>query len=233
MSDPALTESARRLSGFVSRHRWSLSLTCLSALCFEQLGRQIQARRIEGFDRAVMHWLARERGRLDTPMLLFTRLGSLKVLFSIATLSVAALLWFRRPRHASFLVSAGLGAMVLEELLKATFRRSRPGAVDLYLIKTPSSFSFPSGHALGSTGVILALLVLARVLGLRGARFALLVSVAALLVLGVAASRVYFGVHFPSDVLGGMLAGAGWIAAVTGYFFPRAIPGEHRAEGSV
>ena len=50
-------------------------------------------------------------------------------------------------------------------------------------------------------------------------------------ILGVAASRVYFGVHYPSDVIGGMLAGAAWIAAVTGWFYPRLLPGEAAGEG--
>jgi membrane-associated phospholipid phosphatase len=46
------------------------------------------------------------------------------------------------------------------------------------------------------------------------------------LILGVAASRVYFGVHFPSDIVGGQLGAAAWVAAATGWFYPRLLPNE-------
>jgi membrane-associated phospholipid phosphatase len=77
--------------------------------------------------------------------------------------------------------------------------------------------------------VLLALVVVARVIGVRGVYLVPLTLLALLLVLSVATSRVYFGVHFPSDVLGGLLAGAGWLCVVTGWFYPRVLPGEEAA----
>ncbi|HEX6765837.1 MAG TPA: phosphatase PAP2 family protein, partial [Polyangiaceae bacterium] len=101
-----------------------------------------------------------------------------------------------------------------------------PGASSLYLLSSPDSFSFPSGHALGTTSVVGGLAVVAfALLGERSWR-ALAAAVALFFVSGVAASRVYFGMHFPSDVIGGVLAGAAWVAAVTGWFYPRLLPGE-------
>jgi membrane-associated phospholipid phosphatase len=178
------------------------------------------------FDAAVAGAVSGLRGHWDTPMLLLTRLGEGESMVVLVVLSVALLLALRRPREATFLVTVGIGASVLNFLLKLAFARARPGADSLYLIHTPNSFSFPSGHALGTTTVLFALVVVAKAAGLRGSRLLLVAGFAAGVVLGVSASRVYFGVHFPSDVIGGMCAGAGWVAAVSGWFYPRVLPGE-------
>jgi undecaprenyl-diphosphatase len=178
------------------------------------------------FDAAVAGAFSGLRGHWDTPMLLLTRLGEGESMVVLVVLSVALLLALRRPREATFLVTVGIGASVLNFLLKLAFARARPGQDLLYLIHTPSSFSFPSGHALGTTTVLFALVVVAKAAGLRGSALLLVAGCASGVVLGVSASRVYFGVHFPSDVIGGMCAGAGWVAAVSGWFYPRVLPGE-------
>jgi undecaprenyl-diphosphatase len=178
------------------------------------------------FDEAVSSAVSGLRGRADPVMLALTRFGEGESLFVLVAVAAALLVAIRRRREAAFLVTIGLGTVALNALLKLGFARARPGAELLYLIQTPSSFSFPSGHALGSTTVSFALVVITKVAGTRGAWLALVVGIAALVVLGVSTSRVYFGVHFPSDVIGGMLAGAGWVSAVTGWFYPRVLPGE-------
>ena len=86
-------------------------------------------------------------------------------------------------------------------------RNARPADIE-YLIQVPSSFSFPSGHAMGSMGVLASTVVVLYAVGTP----ALLRRIATLLigsfVFGVALSRVYFGVHYPSDVIAGWVAGA-------------------------
>lgn len=214
------------LSAFFSRHRWSLPLSLGAALFFARLASELREDELGPFDAGVSRALVGARGAWDRPMLWLTRLGEGQSLL-VVVVGSGALLWaLRRRREAIFLVTVGSGALGLNALLKLLFHRGRPSASELYMIHTPSSFSFPSGHALASAAVLFGLVVVARVVGVRGAYLLPLAGGVAILVLGIAASRVYFGVHFPSDVLGGLLAGGGWLSAVTGWFYPRVLPGE-------
>ena len=222
-------ERARHIVGFLSRHRWSVPPSLLSALFFAQLASELRENELGPFDTAVAKVVAGTRGDFDQPMLWLTRLGEGESLFVIVLGASALLLAFRRRRELRYLVSVGLGTLLLDSLLKLAFHRARPGPEGLYLIHTPHSYSFPSGHALGSMGVLFSLVMVARAVGVRGAYLAVLAGSAAVLVLGIATSRIYFGVHFPSDVVGGMLAGVGWVSAMTGWFYPRALPGEATA----
>jgi undecaprenyl-diphosphatase len=104
-----------------------------------------------------------------------------------------------------------LGVAALNVALKFAFHRPRPVA---FFGATPSSYSFPSGHALGSLCFygILAAILAARVRG-RGAKFC--VWIAALFLIGmIGFSRIYLGVHYPSDVIAGYCAATVWVGAV-------------------
>ena len=105
---------------------------------------------------------------------------------------------------------------MIEAVLKAHFHRQRPAA--FFDVASPESFSFPSGHALLSVCLysLLATLISSRLSG--RARWMVRLGTA-LLILTIGASRVYLGVHYPSDVIGGYLAGAAWISALV------AVPG--------
>jgi undecaprenyl-diphosphatase len=203
-----------------------LPLALGSALCFARLASEMREQELGPFDANLSRSLVRLRGSVDGPMLWLTRLGEGESLFVVGLGAAALLLAARRPREVKFLAAVGGGALALNALLKLAFHRGRPSAAELYLIDTPSSYSFPSGHALASAAMLLGLVVVVRIVGVRGVYLVPLTGLAGVLVLGIAASRVYFGVHFPSDVLGGLLAGAGWLSAVTGWFYPRVLPGE-------
>jgi len=217
----------KRALRFAARHRWSLPLSALSGACFAELADELRDGELNAFDSAVSRAVTRARGSLDAPMYWLTRLGDGVTLTVVVVIVTAVLLACKRIREASFVVLVGTGTLTWIYLLKHLFQRARPEAGELYFLSTPKSFSFPSGHAFGATGVLLGMLLVARALGIRGKRLGALAALTSVVILGVAMSRVYFGVHFPSDVLGGMLGGAAWVAAVTGFFYPAALPGEH------
>jgi undecaprenyl-diphosphatase len=132
---------------------------------------------------------------------------------TIAVLASAVILVLRRaPIEALGLIAAFAGAGSLDATLKLWFHRDRP-SVTWALAREPT-FSFPSGHAmliLVVYGMILYLIVRlsqSRLLDV----IATLIAVPLILAIGV--SRVYLGVHYPSDILAGYLAGAIWLLAV-------------------
>lgn len=169
-----------------------------------------------GFDGAIMTALRRS-GDLAQPvgpawlssaMLDFTALGGVSVLTLLTILAVGLLLAQRKWRRALFLVAAISGGAMLNAGLKIGFARPRPELV-AHLVKV-HDLSFPSGHAMNSAVVYLTLgVLLAR--AERGRRVkAYLLAGAVLLTLLVGCSRVYLGVHYPTDVLAGWTVGASW-----------------------
>ena len=138
-----------------------------------------------------------------------TQLGSHWAIGTAAGLT--AILMLRRGRRhdaMTVVVSTG-GAMAINTILKNIFRRQRPTEL-ARKIKLPASHSFPSGHSLLSAAtypIVVHHLVERESLPVQ----AIAHTTAGLIVLGVGFSRVYFGVHFPSDVLGGFAAGFAWL----------------------
>jgi membrane-associated phospholipid phosphatase len=208
------------------RHAWSLPLGIGAALSFARLGYEVGHGDLDAVDRVVRLAVDAWRGSLDGLMLGLTAVGDVSTMALVSVASVAALALRRRRREAAYVAVGAAGALVLNLGLKLVFHRARPDAQDLYLVPLPSSLSFPSGHTMGTTAVIGCLVVVLHVV-----RAAPLVRwtatlVGAAVVLGVALSRVYLGAHYPSDVLGGFLAAAAWVSALTGVVYPRLLPGE-------
>lgn len=145
---------------------------------------------------------------LDTVMLLFSRIGAPVPMLLFFLAIVGALVLWRRRGDALFFVIAVGGAMAINYSAKLLFRRDRP---DLWpSLATEHDFSFPSGHAMGSMAVIAALIILAWPTRWRWP----VVASGGLFVLLVGLSRLYLGVHFPSDVLAGWGASLAWVAGV-------------------
>lgn len=213
-------------SAFLHRHVWSLSLSLVSALCFAQLASELSEGELTPFDTAVGSTVAQWRGAADGVMLDLTRLGNPAPVLAFTLVVVGALVAWSRRREALYLALCASCTLLLNVAMKALFHRARPGAETIYLLHVPTSFSFPSGHAMCSAGVFASLAVVVQMLGWPRAWSHLAAAACALLLLGVGASRIYFGVHFASDVVGGQLASVACVSAFTGWFYPRLLPGE-------
>jgi undecaprenyl-diphosphatase len=205
-----------------------------AVVAFVLLGDVVIDGATRAFDEAVLRWAARHRSPgLDSVMRDITALGSTVVLLVLAG-AAATFLWLTRHRLSVLVLAlAVLAASILNLVLKALYDRPRPDVVPRVVeVVSPS---FPSGHALGAFAVYgtLAYLI-ARLEPTRRLRTATWV-IAALIILAVGVSRVYLGVHYPSDVLAGFIIALAWIAftavGVTAFtFFARRRPELRREE---
>jgi undecaprenyl-diphosphatase len=194
---------------------FGLSFAALAG--FLLLSRVTAGSGIEQVDVAVLRWLRDHQAPpLDALALAGTALGS--GIAAYLVLAVAALLFWRSRHHLSalLLVATLVGARAMIGLLKTFYERPRPGlfgdevrALGL-TFPYPESASFPSGHAITAVAVFgtLAYLV-ARLEPTRRVRRLTLAGALSLIVL-IGFSRVYFAVHYPSDVVAGFLAGILW-----------------------
>lgn len=164
-----------------------------------------------GWDDAVLQWVGtiRSPGLTDW-MLLATFLGSGAVEVPIA-LGVVALLWIRAGRRSALtLLYAGVSGELVYVAAKAAFQRPRPDVIEK--LSSAGWYSYPSGHAMLAPILwSLMLVLLARTVP-AGRRWPLLL-LAVLMPITIALSRVYLGVHFPTDVLGALALGCAWMLA--------------------
>lgn len=146
---------------------------------------------------------------------LLTNLGAPVLVYIAAATLAALLLRAGGRRSALFLAVAVAGAYVLSSTGKAVVDRARPVFEDP--VASARGASFPSGHAAGAAALYLAAAIVLPVLLPRISR-RLLLAVAVVVPLVVASTRVLLGVHYPSDVVAGLLLGWGWVAACAAVF---------------
>ena len=135
--------------------------------------------------------------------------GFWQLLLGLA-LAVALAAW--DPR-AGYLLAIGSGASLLDNLIKIAVQRQRPATYLVHVLQPASGYSFPSGHAVFYTWVAV-MLGAALAPRLRPALRPWLWLAAGLLILAGCLGRIYEGVHWPTDVIGGFLLSLSWCAFV-------------------
>jgi undecaprenyl-diphosphatase len=164
-----------------------------------------------GFDDAVMRFMGSHQVPwISNTLVEVTSLGTGIVVAMIVAVS-ALFLWLYDYRHsATLLLVTTIGGLLLNLVLKLGFNRPRPQFFDWGTHAVSSSF--PSGHAMSAAIVYPTVAYLAARLQRSGwARFFTMLT-AAFLVLLICLSRVYLGVHYPSDVAAGVIVGLAWSA---------------------
>jgi membrane-associated phospholipid phosphatase len=189
----------------------SLGAAALALFLFAWLGNEMLEGDTRHFDQAVREWVHRYASPgMTSAMTAISLLGyNLLIVELVIALAIFAKLKWRRA--AVWLTVAMTGSLVLDLVLKYIYHRARPTA---YFGMAPHSYSFPSGHALCSFCFygVLAGLLSARAKPLA---WKLLIWIAATtLVTAIGLSRIYLGVHYPSDVVAGYLAAAVWVGTI-------------------
>ena len=174
------------------------------------------------FDDAVRQAANRMASPMLTQFMIFVSfVGSAFVLVPLGIVAVIVFLRLKWRRATVLFFITMAGEIVLSLTLKAAFQRPRPEAFFGY--ELPSSYSFPSGHSLGAFCFfgILAWLISTR---MESRLIRVLIRLAAVaLIFTIGFSRIYLGVHYPSDVIGGYSAALVWTVTVAlgDFFFQR------------
>jgi undecaprenyl-diphosphatase len=161
-------------------------------------------------DRSVEHWSDPRMTSMSTAVLrAITMFGGTATVAILGLLTAAYALWRWRSRSIPLFLALVIGGqLILADLIKGAVQRARP---DLHPLAGFTGPSFPSGHTAAAAATFLAI---ALVLGRDGTsrRRTLLTATAVALAVAVACSRVFLGVHWVTDVIGGLILGWTWVA---------------------
>jgi len=216
MSSAATARALQRTPGKVFLLRLALGTLVLivAAWLFSTLAEDVVNKDapLGSIDLHVAAWLHAHATPARTALMIFiSDLGAPLTVMAMASVTAIFLLWKRQRDQLLLLVLAVSGEALLNVMIKRLVHRDRPFFDDP--IQTLTSYSFPSGHAMGSTvfyGTLAALVVWQ----VRDGRLhALAIAAATLLTALICFSRIYLGVHYLSDVTAGFLAGVVWLGA--------------------
>ncbi|PIC77407.1 phosphatase PAP2 family protein [Sporosarcina sp. P19] len=203
-------------------HKLSLRLLAVWIICilftgfFAYIARSIHLQTISSFDEPIIDFVqSAESPGLTSIMKLFTTIGSTTSVVLLAILTLGVLLWKKHRAQAVLFAIVLAGTGILNQVLKFIFKRERP---DFNRLIDIGGYSFPSGHTMMAFSLytILAYILWRNVKNTGGQ--VVIIILAAMMIVMIAVSRIYLGVHFPSDIVGGVLASSVWLFASIAFY---------------
>lgn len=204
LSKPYLTPTV------ISRLATTFILVVVPLIVFFELAEDIREEEPIGFDSAIQQWAhGLSSPALDTAFTVITQFGGVAAIIIGAAALIIYLLYIGYRRMATIVLFGVGGATLLNTILKLIFERTRP---DLWEhLVAEHTYSFPSGHAMASSAI--AFSVMAILWTTKWRWYA--VGFGALYILLIGFSRIYLGVHYPSDVLAGWCISAVWVVTIS------------------
>lgn len=178
-----------------------------SILIFIKLSTEVLEKELAQLDNGIIAWVYNLRNpRLTEIMKNMTNLGAWPILAMTAVI-IVFLVWKKHQKEAVLFLTVLVMGLAINMSLKVLIQRPRPNLAPLIV---ESSYSYPSGHAMNSF-VFYGMIAFYVYRFTRNKRASLVIgTVCAMLVLMIGFSRVYLGVHYPTDVLAGYIAGGAW-----------------------
>ena len=190
-----------------------IAIFVVFALCvmgFVKVAWEVREQETNAVDDAMLTTIhGMETPFLDNFIPVATNFGGVFVIVALTVILLALFVYKKEYQRAILLGLSMAGAAALNVVLKSVFERARPDLWDKLVHE--SSYSFPSGHSMLTAALGLALIV-----ALWNSRWRWwVVGFSALYVLFIGFTRLYLGVHYPTDVLAGWLVSGAWVMAVT------------------
>jgi len=191
----------------------AVALFVLSLYLFVEIADEVIEREALIYDQQILGVIHGLSPHLDYLFLIGTNFGGIIAVILIGGAAVGWLLRRQRWRQAVFLVTSLGGAAVINVAMKLLFARERP---DLWQqLITETNFSFPSGHAMASSALVFSLVVL--LWNTKWRKLILWGGIPYVVFIGF--SRLYLGVHYPTDILAGWCVSLAWIATAWAIVF--------------
>ncbi|MGX7107978.1 phosphatase PAP2 family protein [Facklamia miroungae] len=176
------------------------------SMLFVHLGLEIKENDLVTFDTTIQNWVRNHHSPvLDHIMLFITHSSSALPVLIIFAFIVYQLYRQKLFDKMRFILVTIPGTMIINTLLKLIFQRNRPDLINLLVEE--KFYSFPSGHAMISSTAVFAIIVLFW----QSKHFYKIMAVGILYTFFVGYSRIYLGVHYPSDIIGGWIISFAWV----------------------
>ena len=195
---------------------FAFGMFLIASIGFAMLADEVREGDTQLFDVAILQAIhAHASPALDSFFIAYTEIGSVVSVAGV-TILLVGYLWLTARRYKALLLFFAVGgAGLVNYVLKFLFERARP---DLWThLVEEASFSFPSGHAMGSSAFAFGLVA---ILWNTKWRWLALV-VASVYVVSIGFSRLYLGVHYPTDILAGWLLSLVWVTFVASFIYVR------------